>query len=293
MQTIRETKTSNADTILLPVPKSFRNMKIEFTKMHGAGNDFIIMFSGVKPPLENPGKIPEICSRTRGIGADGIIFISKTGDANSFKMKYYNSDGSAAGMCGNGLRCSALYAHHHLKADRNIRFFTDSGVLDTLVTGKNSVKIDIPVTKEFAKTRLLGRTVYYGSTGVPHAVMIVEDIDKVDVAGTGRKIRFHSFFGKAGTNVDFVSFPEKENGVFKIRTYERGVEGETCACGTGISAAGLCLSQFFSVKSPVTFITPDKDILKVEINFSGDMFSGLNLEGPAVEVFTGTLKSGR
>lgn len=257
--------------------------------MHGAGNDFIIIFSGSKLQLGNPRKIPELCSRTRGIGADGIIFISKTRSINSFRMKYYNSDGSAAGMCGNGLRCSALYAYRHLKADREIRFFTDAGILDTLVTGKNSVKIDIPVTKEFAKTRLLGRTVYYGSTGVPHAVIIVEDIDKVDVAGTGRKIRFHSFFGDAGTNVDFISFPEKKGGVFKIRTYERGVEGETCACGTGISAAGLCLRQFFGVESPVTFITPDNDILKVEIKFSDGILSGLKLEGPAVEVFTGTM----
>ncbi len=267
-------------------------MSIKFTKMHGAGNDFIILDESFRNIAKDKTLIGKLCDRKRGIGADGLIIISRLSGKSDFRMNYFNSDGSSAEMCGNGLRCSALYAFNHLGSDKKTRFKTGSGILKTEITGATSAKIAIPVTQNFKRIKLHGKTMFFGATGVPHTVVPLKNILETDVFTQGRKIRQDNFFAPAGTNVDFVSLPEKGSEYCRIRTYERGVENETSACGTGISASALCLHNFFGLKSPLKFLTLYNDVLNVEItkldNIVGKM-EQVMLEGPAVEVFYGEL----
>ncbi|OGV41145.1 MAG: diaminopimelate epimerase [Lentisphaerae bacterium GWF2_49_21] len=264
---------------------------MEFTKMHGAGNDFIVVFDPSRKFPRKPETIMRLCSRNRGVGADGLILLSnqkKRGGA--FRMEFFNSDGSIAGMCGNGLRCAGLFCHNRLKAGKNVRIKTDSGILEAVITGKETARVSIPVKTLFKEIILEGRKMYFGNTGVPHLVIPVKDIEKADVLKDGRKFRFHRKFAPAGTNVNFISIPGK--GPVRIRTYERGVEGETSACGTGITASAVTLFSCLDMKPPFEFLTVDGDLLKVDFCKSDNMLCTPRrafLTGPAVEVFSGTI----
>lgn len=267
-------------------------MKLLFTKMHGAGNDFIIVHGKELPNLPTTRQISMLCDRRRGIGADGLIVVSRISQDNDFEMIFFNSDGSRADMCGNGLRCSALYAFKHLNATEKMRFKTDAGWLDAEISAPDTVKISIAVTRSFKEAKIAGKRIFYGSTGVPHAVLIVYNIKKTNVLELGRKFRFHKFFAPAGTNVDFIEPPTSYDKPCLIRTYERGVEGETLACGTGICAAAECLNKFFAYPQKICFQTIGNDILSVEIPRKTNKLSGnkvLKLEGPAKEVFSGQI----
>ena len=260
--------------------------------MHGAGNDFLVIFDPKKKIPRTPETIAKLCSRNRGIGSDGLILLSrmKGGYALPFRMEFFNSDGSAAGMCGNGLRCAGLFCHNNLGAGMNVRIKTDSGILEAFILGKEKARVAIPIKVPFKEINLEGRKMYFGNTGVPHLVIPVKDVSKADVLGDGRKFRFHRKFAPAGTNVNFISIPAK--GPIRIRTYERGVEGETSACGTGITASAAALLSFSKRKAPFEFITADGDILKVEFCRADNMLSTPQtafLTGPAVEVFSGTI----
>lgn len=225
-----------------------------FTKMHGAGNDFILAFSPdgtvgatVRDLVRKiPGTIVDLCDRKRGIGADGMIFLSPSADKKDrYRMDFYNCDGSRASMCGNGLRCAALFVKRHggCSSDEPV-FETDSGVLDTHVFDSSAVgrvRISILLNEPFRDLGMIsGYRIFFGVAGVPHAVVPVENTDAVDVDAVGRMLRFHEAFSPAGTNVDFVELhTHSPDGCHRIRTYERGVEGETLACGTGITSAGV------------------------------------------------------
>ncbi|HCE45005.1 MAG TPA: diaminopimelate epimerase [Lentisphaeria bacterium] len=266
-------------------------MKIEFTKMHGAGNDFIVVFDASGKFHPSTAEIKGMCSRNRGIGADGLMILSHGKNYGAdFRMDFFNSDGSLAGMCGNGLRCAGLFCHRKLRGGKKISISTGSGILEAVITGKNTVQVKIPVKEKFREISLAGKKMYFGSTGVPHLVVPVKDIRKTDVCGEGRKLRFHRRFAPAGTNVDFIGIPLR--GPCRIRTYERGVEGETSACGTGITAAAVVIHEFFRKRPPLQFITVEDDILKVEFCESDNMLTtppSALLTGPAAEVYSGTI----
>ena len=269
-------------------------MKFDFTKMHGAGNDFVVAFDTSEKWPRLTDTVRNICNRKRGIGADGLILLSRNPDKKiPFKMVYFNSDGSVAGMCGNGLRCAALFCYNNLDSNKNLKIMTASGPLEALILSKNTVKVKIPIAGSFRKISIDGNDMYFGNTGVPHLVKPVKDTDKVNVPEEGRKLRHHKFFAPEGTNVNFISLPAKNTvAPCRIRTYERGVEDETSACGTGITASAVCLLNFFRRKTPLEFITRGGDILKVEFCKSDNTLNtaaAAYLTGPAVEVFSGTI----
>ena len=267
-------------------------MKMLFSKMHGAGNDFIVVDITENKTEQSAGLIRHLCDRHKGIGADGVFFLSGNTDGADVKMDFYNNDGSRAGMCGNGLRCVALFAYRHMIKKEKLSFMTDAGLLHTEITGAGTVKIEIPVLEDFTELRMPdGRILYKGNTGVPHAVTVVEDIEEADVFNEGKMIRYHSLFAPAGTNVNFISLPSGgTDGPIRIRTYERGVEDETLACGTGITAAAICAFKFLNRPSALNFITKDNDNLSVELQTKDNIVCSAKLSGPAVEVFQGELK---
>ncbi len=267
-------------------------MKFEFTKMHGAGNDFIVISDPGRKFPRTSRAIVGICSRNRGVGADGLILLSKQKKGGApFRMDFFNSDGSRAGMCGNGLRCAGLFCHERLNAGKDVSIQTDSGILDAKIAGDGQVRVKIPIKVPFAEILIDGLKMYFGNTGVPHLVIPVKDIGKTDVLGLGRKYRYHRKFAPAGTNVNFISVPSG-GGPVRIRTYERGVEGETSACGTGITASAATLFSCLGRKAPFEFLTNEGDSLKVDFCKSENILSTPRtafLTGPAVEVFSGNI----
>ncbi len=262
-------------------------MEIAFSKLSGSGNDFIIIdnLSGELNVEDFKEKIPLICRRRISVGADGVIIIEKS-DRAHFRWRFFNSDGSEAEMCGNGGRCVARFAYEKGIAPQKLAFETLAGIIRAEVNGK-SVKVEM--IKPFGlkideKLNIDGRELTYSfiNTGVPHVVIFVDDIEAVDVEELGRKVRFHEAFKPSGTNVNFVSV---RDGKLFIRTYERGVEGETLACGTGATAAALIAIEKKMLSSPVTVITRSKEALK--IYKEGEQ---VFLEGLTRWVYDGVLK---
>ncbi len=264
-------------------------MKLTFSKMHGAGNDFIAACEDKERWPTTPAFIQKICNRHRGIGADGLILLSSDSQNADAKMRFFNCDGSSAEMCGNALRCAGLFAFRHIKKQRELLFETEAGILLVEIITENIVRIELPVLEDFSEYILDGKKLCKGNTGVPHAVSFVDDAEKIDITREGPAIRFHKLFAPEGANANFISFPKKESDPIKIRTYERGVEAETLACGTGIAAAAICANKFASKKSPMRFIAKDKDILSVELIINENIVRKVKLSGPTVEVFEGKL----
>jgi diaminopimelate epimerase len=231
-----------------------------------------------------------VCRRRFSVGADGLFLIEPSASAD-FKWRFFNADGSEAEMCGNGARCVARFAYLHGIAAARMRFETLAGIIeatvaDTLVTitmtPPHSFAFDLPV--EVAGQQVV---VHRVDTGVPHIVIFVEEIDAVDVVALGRQLRHHPLFAPAGTNVNFVG--RLEHG-FCVRTYERGVEDETMACGTGVVAGALVAAAKGLAESPVEMATSGGVVLTVQ--FSGDPEKGINqvlLKGPAHLIYRGEL----
>ncbi|WP_022847629.1 diaminopimelate epimerase [Desulfurobacterium sp. TC5-1] len=236
---------------------------IEFSKLEGTGNDFIIIDDRngsiktflKKKEIEVETFVQTICNRKRGIGADGLILIENSFRAN-FKWDFFNADGSRASMCGNGARCTARFAFEKGIAPQKMSFETGAGIIKAEVTGKTvKVQMTRPHSINFTREIEIDGGKVKGAflnTGVPHFVVFVENIENVNVESFGRKIRFHKTFEPEGTNANFVQF---KDGKLFVRTYERGVEGETLACGTGSVAAAITFSKLFSRKPPITVIT--------------------------------------
>ena len=290
-------------------------MKIEFYKLQASGNDFILL-DNIKSKnkfsiafYKNFAK--KYCSRKLGIGADGVLIIQPSKKAD-FKMRIFNSDGSEAEMCGNGARCVGLWAY--LASQRkNVKFETKAGIIEAKIGVKNKttlvkVKTSIPVgLKVNLPLKILGRKikVNFINTGVPHVVIFVQGLDKIDVDKIGREIRFHKQFKPAGTNVNFVEI--KGDSSIKVRTYERGVEAETLACGTGSLASAMIswlkLNPEIKQKNLISMLvtTKSKDVLKVTFSAKGGSVSGGDdkaeidnvwLEGKAYLIYQGIIKEG-
>ncbi|MCX7770891.1 MAG: diaminopimelate epimerase [Proteobacteria bacterium] len=266
--------------------------KLHFYKVSGSGNDFIIINNfDDKFEFEFFKKItPFVCNRNNGVGADGLIVLNKY-EGLDFRWDFFNSDGTVAEMCGNGSRCAGrLYSM--LTGKKEVAFMTLAGVIHAYVKG-NLAKIrlsdpvnfipnvDIYVDGDIIKGHFI-------NTGVPHFVIFFEEgVDDLPVKELGRKIRFHERFSPAGTNVNFVS-PIGEN-VIKVRTYERGVEDETLACGTGASASALIFGYLNKVKSPVEVITTGGEKLYIYFSWENNTFKDVYLEGAVKIICEGNL----
>jgi len=281
--------------------------KINFTKMVASGNDFVVVDSLSRYPVIPLKKLAkEICDRKYGMGADGLLVLEKSKVAD-VKMRIFNPDGSEAEMCGNGARCVAFWVAANRKPQTaNLKIETKAGIIDVQVwvdnikiklTDPKDLKLDIPI-----KINNRPLKVNFINTGVPHAVIFVEGLDKIDVANLGRQIRYHHKFKPAGTNVDFVEVLTDDS--IKIRTYERGVEDETLACGTGSVASALifvarlplpvrqagvcpCLSGRQAFVRQIDVITKSGEILKVYFKRLGNNFRNVWLEGKARIVYKG------
>lgn len=274
---------------------------ITFSKMHGAGNDFIVIYAApgsAEETLRNTiteQQIVQLCDRKLGIGADGLFFLSPVNGSNArLKMDFYNCDGSRASMCGNGLRCAAFFASRLPGGTTSPVFETDSGVLTTNELSSDGpcgqVQITILINEPFREVESVdGLRIFYGVAGVDHAVVLLDtdDLNSLDVVGIGRKLRYHPQFAPAGTNVDFVALRTDCNGIHAIRTYERGVEDETLACGTGISSSGAVLHLLDKNLQKVSFLSRSGDVLQVDISEECNILKQVQLTGPAVEVFRG------
>jgi diaminopimelate epimerase len=265
---------------------------IPFFKMSGSGNDFILIDNrgSVVPEDRLKRLVVGACRRKMSVGADGLILIESS-DSVDFKWRFFNADGSLPDMCGNGARCAARFAFIHGIAGRQMAFDTLAGTIEASV-GDGGVKIRMtdPVNlKTGYRLDLGGNTLTVGSvnTGVPHVVAHVDDIEEIDVVETGRQIRFHHDFAPDGTNANFVA--DGTDGRLLIRTYERGVEDETLACGTGNVAAALILSRDRGLASPVTLTTRSGGELTVYFNQRGDLFTDVFLEGDARVIYRGEL----
>jgi diaminopimelate epimerase len=254
------------------------------------GNDFIIV-DNRRGALKGPAKAAKrLCSRKRSVGADGLLAIERSRAAD-FTMRIFNSDGSEAEMCGNGSRCAALYAATRGIAPKRMRIETVAGILDASVSG-SSVKVMLTEPKDIRWNfcLMIHKCPYklsFMNTGVPHVVHFVDDLDSVDVRDIGSHLRSHDEFSPAGTNADFVKVLGKSE--IGVRTYERGVEDETLACGTGSVASALIAAEAEKMPSPITVRTRGGEKLKVYFKLDEGRFSNVYLEGDAKLVFDGRI----
>jgi diaminopimelate epimerase len=264
--------------------------QFEFYKMTGGGNDFILIDNRegkVDADALRPS-IPRICRRRFSVGADGLILLEHSAKAN-FRWRFFNADGSEAEMCGNGGRCAARLAHLLGMAPADLTFETKAGLIKAQVEDK-VVRLTLPPPSDIRLGIFLPMgdeevSVDFVNTGVPHAVILVPDLKGVDVVGLGRRIRRHEAFQPAGTNVDFISV---DNGKVAIRTYERGVEDETQACGTGAVAAAVVAGMRGLVSSPAIVIPRSGEPLTISYEGAGKI-KGVSLEGEVRMIYHGWL----
>jgi diaminopimelate epimerase len=265
---------------------------LRFVKMNGAGNDFVLLDNRAGDVHLTPEQISRICDRHRGVGADGILLLEKATDGADFRMRYYNRDGGEAEMCGNGARCFARFAHQIAGSQDKISFETPAGVIGAELHG-DLVTLAMSDPKELRRNESLQvesdtTTVHFINTGVPHVVFPVSRIDDVDVRRVGAAIRQHERFAPAGANVNFME--KRGDKQIAIRTYERGVEDETLACGTGVVASALIFAATQDVRGPIGVLVRGGSELRVGFQRQGDQFQEVTLTGPAEFVFEGTIK---
>jgi len=234
-----------------------------FYKMNGSGNDFIIIDNRLAViDKQSISKFVEtLCRRKFSVGADGLILI-ETSSREDFKWCFFNSDGSAADMCGNGARCVARLAHMLDICKERLTFETRVGTIEAIVKGTR-VQIRMPDPTHLTLDKVIegAPSLSLINTGVPHAVVIVDDLKNTPVVKIGKLIRYHRAFMPEGTNVNFMI--ALENNRIAIRTYERGVEDETYSCGTGAIACAMIAAHKYNMKSPVSVQTQSGDDLNI------------------------------
>ena len=262
--------------------------KIKFTKAVATGNDFIIVDNMSGDFAKFPALARRLCERKSSIGADGLLVIEPSKKAD-FKMRVFNPDGSEAEMCGNGSRCVALYAADKKIAQTEMTIETVAGVLNAAVNGDMvRVRLTEPKDIKWNFCLMINKCPYrlnFVNTGVPHVIHFVEYLEKVDVKNLCSNMRNHGEFSPEGTNADFVKVLGKNN--IKIRTYERGVEDETLACGTGAVASAIISAEAEKMQSPVTVETRSGEKLKVYFELIEGNFRNVYLEGKAKLVYEG------
>ncbi len=267
------------------------SMRVPFRKMHGAGNDFIMIdgrdLAATGLALDRD-RIARWCTRRLGIGADGLIVVAPDDEAD-FRMTYYNADGLEATMCGNGARCSFAFARERGLIDRAGACRTRAGIVRGEVRD-DGVAVELappgPLTRDVPlETDHPFGAAHLVDTGVPHVVLPVPNVEAVDVPRWGPRLRRDPALGPAGANVDWVQVVAPDAPVL-IRTYERGVEEETLACGTGAAAAALVLVELGLSRPPVTLLTRGGFRLTIDVAADGD-WRYLTLTGPTAVVFSG------
>ena len=266
---------------------------VRFWKLEGAGNDFLGLDGRAGGFKLKRQQIADLCDRRRGVGADGVLVVEKPKVRGAdFRMRYYNSDGGEAEMCGNGARCFALLARAVSGRKGNeLRVQTQAGLLTLRMSGR---EVQVSMT-EPTKLRLGKKVVVAGrkvvvdflNTGVPHAVLFVRSVRSIDVAKQGRAIRYHSAFAPSGTNVNFVEIGRGNR--IHVRTYERGVEGETLACGTGVVAASILSNLRRGLRPPIQVATRGGDNVRVGFSMENGHARKVTLQGPARIVYRGVL----
>ncbi len=265
---------------------------IEFYKMSGSGNDFIII-DNMDLSLD-VGDLSEftrkICQRKISVGADGLVVIEPS-DIADFKWRFFNSDGSMAEMCGNASRCVARIAYMKGIAGQEMSWETIAGIISAEVRDEIvKVKLTDPSPVEaLIKIEAEGQKFTLDSidTGVPHAVVFVNDLENYDVYNNGRKIRHHEHFSPKGTNANFALIVDRHN--ITVRTFERGVEDETLACGTGMVAATITAAQRGLVESPVNVLARSGETLGVYFENQNGLWRKIYLEGRVRMVYQGML----
>ncbi|MDF2374703.1 MAG: diaminopimelate epimerase [Verrucomicrobiales bacterium] len=266
---------------------------LAFSKMNGAGNDFVVVDNRDQSISLTREQIEKVCQRQRGIGADGFLAVEPAENGADYRMRYYNADGGEAEMCGNGARCFARFVN---KLEGNsletTTFETIAGTIKAEFFGEN-VRIQLSEPFDLSlKTPLevAGNALEVSSvnTGVPHAVVFVGDPAAVPIREWGSAIRHHAHFAPAGTNVNFVGV--LGSGHIAIRTYERGVEDETLACGTGMVACAIIHHELTGEASPIQVDVAGGDTLEVAFEKDADgTYRNVTLLGPADFTFDGTL----
>ena len=261
--------------------------------MNGAGNDFILIDNRSRQMQLQPAQITRLCDRHKGVGADGVILLVPCPSGNAdWAWDFYNSDGSSAEMCGNGARCFARFVRRLTGTNGPLSFATRAGII-TARFQANDVTVNLTPPRELRLRRQvplsLGPTEIHSlDTGVPHAVLLVPDADKEMVLPLGAEIRNHPHFAPRGTNVNFVQVLGP--GQIRVRTYERGVEGETLACGTGVTASALITAELRGFPSPIQVQVQSGDRLQISFDRNNGAFTQVGLEGPAEFVFEGRIE---
>ncbi|TVQ86794.1 MAG: diaminopimelate epimerase [Bacteroidetes bacterium] len=265
-------------------------MSLQFYKYHGAGNDFIIIDEMRKknPESETLGTemIAALCHRKFGIGADGLMLL-RPHPENDFRMIYYNSNGLEGSMCGNGGRCLVAFAKYQGYISQETDFMASDGIHKGIIWKDNGINSDVSISMqniEYIKEMDEG---LFLDTGSPHLVRFVENLEHIDVFLEGKKIRNSAVFAPGGTNVNFVEV--KQNKIH-IRTFERGVENETLACGTGITAAAISTHYKKLINNRERYYVNAKGgELAVSFTTADNMYRNVMLQGPVVRVFKGEI----
>jgi diaminopimelate epimerase len=259
-------------------------MQLEFYKYQGTGNDFVMIDnrSGFFPK-DNVQLVAHLCDRRFGIGADGLILLEND-DATDFKMVYYNSDGNTSSMCGNGGRCLVAFAKDLHVINDSCTFIATDGLHHATVANDGIVSlqmIDVTHIKTEADYTFM-------NTGSPHHVQLVDDLEHYNVKENGAALRYGSLYGAAGSNINFV---KKVNATtFSLRTYERGVEDETLACGTGATAVAIAMNATGQTNETYINLNVEGGKLAVSFDKMGDLFTNVFLIGPAKFVFKGVIE---
>ena len=264
-------------------------------KMTGSGNDFVMLDARVSSPADwTPEDMQAVCGRGTGIGADGIVFVGPGSRAGAARMIYYNADGSHAAMCGNAALCSTTLAVHlAVGAAQGMDLETDAGTYRSRVTERGRAELHLaPVEPPAAVAGLeltpAERRAVFGRVGVPHLVVVVDDVDQVALMDRGRALRFDPALGPEGANVNFIS--EGKNAVWRMRTYERGVEGETLACGTGAVAAGCAIQEWGLGRLPIDVQSRSGQMLTVRATKApSGRYEDVWLAGEGRMVFRGVI----
>jgi len=266
--------------------------RIPFFKMSGSGNDFILIDNRRQVVADSQLSrfIINVCRRKLSAGADGVILIESSTMAD-FKWRFYNSDASRAEMCGNGARCAARYAFANKIAGPELTFETDVGIVSASIVA-DRVKVGMTDPSEVTPNIMLdlaagSRRMTAINTGVPHVVLDVSDLETTDVCGIGREIRYHQAFAPAGTNVNFIT--SLADDTIAVRTYERGVENETLACGTGSIAAALVKAAGRDTVSPIHVKTRGGTLLTIHFTRRDGRFRDVYLEGDARIIYSGEM----
>jgi diaminopimelate epimerase len=266
-------------------------MTLEFVKMTGAGNDFIVADNRGATISLTREQVTRLCHRQFGIGADGLmLLVPCTSGKADWAWQFWNSDGSDAEMCGNGARCFARFIQRAVGWTKpTVSFETAAGVIRAEFHGERvTVSLTAPHSlrlRERVPTSAGELEVSSLNTGVPHAVVFVPDADQAMVLALGAELRQHEHFKPRGTNVNFAQVKGPNH--IRVRTYERGVEGETLACGTGVTAAALISARLKGFKSPVKVQVQGGDLLEVGFREDNGEFGDVALTGPADFAFTG------